>query len=213
MATPKWSLLLPLCFVALLLSGIVIVHTMVSRPIMRTGSPASTMSMSASMLPTAGPSPTGCNPLPPVGSPIPDTHALPPIKNYDPCTHRFTMAENALKHTGGPYISQAQAEKIAIGQTKPIRIQSYFVTYAQYQQMMGHTNISSTIYPDREVWLVVFQLTDRTGLGPIHVQPGMVPPTPPPLFYVFCMIDATTGQVLEMGEGGTTPWPPSLPQS
>ncbi len=72
----RWFLLL-LCLVVLFLGGAITIGAFQSSP---------------------------CAKNPGIGPAI-DTHALPPVINFDPCTNRFTMMDDALKRTGGPYIS------------------------------------------------------------------------------------------------------------
>lgn len=145
------------------------------------------------------------NPL--VGPPV-NPRALPPVKNFDPCTNRFTMLDNALKHTGGPYKSKAEVESRATANVKPTKVRSYFVTYSKALQMMDLHSDSSDIYPDREVWLVVVQALDQ---GPM---PSLKPGTKPwPRRFYYVIYDATTGRGFEWGGNGPNDgdWPASLP--
>jgi hypothetical protein len=91
----RW-LLLFLCLVVLFLGGVITIDAFQSRP---------------------------CAKNPDIG-PVVDTRALPPVINFDPCTNRFTMMDDALKRTGGPYISQAEAERRAIYAGKPTKVRS-----------------------------------------------------------------------------------------
>jgi hypothetical protein len=146
--------------------------------------------------------------VPAVG-PALDTRALPLIKNLDPCSKRLTMTDDALKATGGPYISRGQAEQIAVGRATPTKVRSYFVTEAQRVQMLGLQSQSTSVYPDREQWLVVVQARDQ---GP---KPSLMPGVKPwPRRYYWMGIDATSGRVLGMGgnEGSGEDWPASLPR-
>jgi hypothetical protein len=75
--------------------------------------------------------------------------------------------------------------------------------------MVGQDSEESTIYPDREVWLVVVQARDQ---GWIPSLPYGV--TPWPRLWYYEVIDATTGQVLVYGFNGPkdSDWPASLPK-
>ncbi len=145
----------------------------------------------------------------PLIGPVVDTHALPPVINFDPCTNRFTMMDDALKRTGGPYISQAEAERRAIYEGKPTKVRSWFVSYAEAEKMMGQSGEDPQVYPDREVWLVVVQGRDQ---GPMPSIPYGVTPWPRRWYYF--VLDATTGQTLSMGGNGpdSGDWPASLPE-
>lgn len=148
-----------------------------------------------------------CSTLPLVG-PVQDLRGLPPLKNLDPCTHQLTMSEDALKHSGGLYLSKAEVEKSATEHMKPTKVRSYFVTYEQYLKMMNRQVASTTVYPDKEVWLVVVQAPDQ---GPVPSIPHGMEPWP--RRYFFQVFDATTGKVLELGGNGPNEgdWPASLP--
>jgi hypothetical protein len=149
-----------------------------------------------------------CNTNPAIG-PVLNTTAIPYIQNFDPCTKRLTMMDNALKHSGGPYISKAKVEGWATENVQPTKVRSYFVTYGQYLKMMDVHSDSTDVYPDREVWLVVVQAPDQ---GPMpSLKYGI---NPWPRRFYFGVYDATTGQLFE--EGGNGPnegdWPASLPK-
>lgn len=145
----------------------------------------------------------------PLIGPVVDTHALPPVINFDPCTSRFTMTDDALKRTGGPYISQAEAERRAVYAGKPTKVRSWFVSYGEAEKMMGQSGEDPQVYPDREVWLVVVQAPDQ---GPMpSLDPGV---KPWPRRFHFGVYDATTGRILELGGNGPNDgdWPASLPE-
>lgn len=145
----------------------------------------------------------------PLVGPVVDTHALPFVQNFDPCTNRFTMMDNALKRTGGPYKTKAEVDSWATANVKATKVRSYFVTYGQYLKMMNDPNESSQIYSDREVWLVVVQALDQ---GPRPSLPvGVAPWT---RRWYFVVYDATTGKVSETGGNGAQDgdWPASLPK-
>lgn len=153
---------------------------------------------------------TGCrSQVPAVGRPI-DNRALPPLKNYDPCTNRLTMTDDALQRTGGPYLSQTAAEERAVGQAvRPTKVRSFFVTEQQRKQFLGIDSESTTVYPDREQWLVVVQAPDQ---GPM---PSLMPGVKPwPRRYYWMSIDATTGRVLALGGNGPNEgdWPAGVPR-
>ena len=146
------------------------------------------------------------NPL--VGPPV-NPRVLPPVKNFDPCTNRFTMLDDALKATGGPYKTKTEVENWATANVKPTKVRSYFVTYGQALKMMNLHSDSSEIYPDREVWLVVVQALDQ---GPMPSLPYGIQPWP--RRYYFVIYDATTGRGFELGGNGPNDgdWPASLPK-
>lgn len=176
----RWFLLL-LCLVVLSLGGVITIDAFQTRP---------------------------CAKNPDIG-PVVDTHALPPVINFDPCTNRFTMTDDALKRTGGPYISQAEAERRAVYAGKPTKVRSWFVSYAEAEKMMGQSAENSQVYPDREVWLVVVQGRDQ---GPMPSIPYGITPWPRRWYYF--VLDATTGRTLSMGGNGADSgdWPATLPE-
>lgn len=160
------------------------------------------------------PGTTPCLNLPAVTAPLPTQQPQPPVENFDPCTRQTTLGKNALKRTGGPYISQTQAEQMVVGNRHPIKVRSFFTSNARAEQMMGNHSISTMIYPDREIWLVVVQFNDP-NLIEQHLAPGIPTPTPLPpgtRFYIFSYIDATSGQWLGGGQDTSYPWPPGVPQ-
>jgi hypothetical protein len=150
---------------------------------------------------------TPCAKNPTIGGPV-DTHALPPVKNFDPCTNRFTMTDDALKRTGGPYVSRAEVVRRAIGTTHPTRVGSYFVPFGDAVKMIDLGVEDPKIYPDREVWLVVVQaeVEDYNFISlPYGVDPW-------PIHWYFNIYDATTGRVLHFGANtrGSNTWPAGL---
>jgi hypothetical protein len=179
--TRRRSLLLLLCFASLFLGGVTTTEAFQS---------------------------LACAKNPDIG-PVVDTHALPPVINFDPCTHRFTMLDDALKRTGGPYISQAEAERRAIYAGKPTMVRSWFVSYGQAAKMMNLSGEDPEVYPDREVWLVVVQGRDQ---GPMPSVPYGIKPWP--RRWYFFVLDATTGRNLVGGGNGkdSPDWPASLPE-
>lgn len=164
--------------------------------------------------PPPPPGTTPCLNLPAISAPLPTQQPTPAAENFDPCTRQITLTKNALKRTGGPYISQAQAEQMVVGNRQPTKVRSFFTTNAQAEQMMGNHSTSTTAYPDREVWLVVVQFDDP-NLIEQHLAPGVPTPTPLPpgtRFYIYSYIDATTGQWLGGGQNTSYPWPLGVPQ-
>jgi hypothetical protein len=137
-----------------------------------------------------------------------DIRQLPTVQNFDPCTKRFTMTADALKATGGPFVGRDEVEKLAIGIAKPTKVRSYFLPFGQYQKIMNDTNVISTIYPEREVWLVVVQAPDQ---GPVPSVPQGIQPWPRRYYYE--VYDATTMKLLVQGGNGPNEgdWPASLP--
>lgn len=145
----------------------------------------------------------------PLVGPAVNPRALPPVENFDPCTNRFTMLDDALKASGGPYKTKTEVENWATANVMPTKVRSYFLTYGQALQMMDIHSDSSEIYPDREVWLVVVQALDQ---GPMpSVKMGV---QPWPRRYYFVIYDATTGRGFEVGGNGQNDgdWPTSLPK-
>ncbi len=150
----------------------------------------------------------GCNKNPAIG-PVLNTTAMPYIENFDPCTKRLTMLDDALKASGGPYLSKAEVESWATANVKPTKVRSYFLTYGQFLKMMDLHSDSSDIYPDREVWLVVVQAPDQ---GPMPSLMYGIEPWPRRWYYI--IYDATTGRGFEVGGNGANngDWPASLPK-
>lgn len=150
-----------------------------------------------------------CRSQVPAIGPVLDTRTIPILRNFDPCTKRLTMTDDALKHTGGPYIGRAEAERRAVGNNTPTKVRSYLTTEAQVRTLIGQPGEATDVYPDREEWLVVVQAPDQ---GPVPSLPHGLQPWPRRYYYM--VIDATTGQSLAMGGNGPNDgdWPTTLPR-
>jgi hypothetical protein len=82
------------------------------------------------------------------------------------------------------------------------------VPFADAVKMINMGVEDPTIYPDREVWLVVVQAEDKNIMF-IGLPPGV---DPWPIHWYYNVYDATTGRVLHSGFNNRdeTVWPAGL---
>jgi hypothetical protein len=148
-------------------------------------------------------------PWPPV-----DLNDLSSLARFDQCALRAPRNADALRPSGGPYLSRSEIEQRVLSSfpsgVHPTKVRAYLTTHAGALRLTGGDGEDPAAYPDREVWLVVTQ-------GPGCAVPSGMPRAGGVTLvaprYCFGTIDATTGQSYGGGSGppNAADWPPFLP--
>jgi hypothetical protein len=164
--------------------------------------------------PLIGAAPTPCpaytSPAGPLRAwPTVDPANLATLRDFDPCAVRWPKNPNALRPSGGPYISQQEIERRALDGRTASKVRSYLVTQAAATRLMGGDSENPDVYPDREVWLVAIAQEPFQCARP-SLRPGVAGW---PRRWCFGVYDATTGRSYGGGGNGANQgdWPPFLP--
>jgi hypothetical protein len=148
----------------------------------------------------------------PAAWPTVDPNTLATLASFDPCAIRHPQRADALRPSGGPYLSRdeiVRRETSSIpGGQQPTKVRAYLTTFAGAIRLTGGDGEDPGVYPDREVWLMVSQ---GPGCAVPSGKPGGPPPERPR--YCFGAYDATTGHAYFGGSGpaNAQDWPPYLP--
>lgn len=141
--------------------------------------------------------------------PSQETGPVEPLSAESEIVRNYQMPDNQLAATGGPFLTEQQAQDRAkaeakiLGNASPDQIRTDFTTYAQARSKTDSAgSISTGVADNREIWLVTVHGQVKMRFG----YPGNEPPT---YNYVQFYIDATTGNVLQT-TAGPGEWPEVL---